>query len=193
MKERWLPVVGWEGLYEVSDLGRVRSVDRIVEMRHWRGGTLKRLHQGRILRARRVSVALDFPAGYLAFSPSVEGVHHPNVMVHTAVLEAFKGPRPLGAEGRHLNGKPHDNRMDNLAWGTAQENAADKERHGKVYRGDASPSTKLTSARLAQARAAVQHIPLWKVARSFGVSPKTLSKRLVASGCSVGSGRKVYA
>ncbi|MGH8236046.1 MAG: NUMOD4 domain-containing protein [Steroidobacteraceae bacterium] len=49
--EKWLPVVGWEGLYEVSDQGRVRSLDRTVEMpcTRW-GGTLKRLTRGRVLK-----------------------------------------------------------------------------------------------------------------------------------------------
>lgn len=50
--------------------------------------------------------------------------------VHHLVLETFIGPRPDGQQTRHLNGDRGDNRLSNLAWGTAAENAADKVRHG---------------------------------------------------------------
>lgn len=54
--------------------------------------------------------------------------------VHHLVLEAFVGPRPAGMETRHLNGVRADNRLENLAWGTPTENAADKIRHGTATR-----------------------------------------------------------
>jgi HNH endonuclease len=50
--------------------------------------------------------------------------------VHRLVLELFVGPRPEGMECRHLNGKPDDNRIENLTWGTRSENRHDAKRHG---------------------------------------------------------------
>lgn len=50
--------------------------------------------------------------------------------VHTAVLLAFVGPKPNGMECRHLNGNCLDNRLENLCWGTHQENMQDQIRHG---------------------------------------------------------------
>lgn len=194
MTERWLPIVRLEGLYEVSNQGRVRSLDRVVEMKSRWGGTIKRFHRGRVLKTSPVSVAPDFPRGYLGFHPSVDGKHQ-SVMVHRCVLEAFEGPPPFArAETRHLNGDSHDNRAANLAWGTCAENTADRERHGTILRGDCAPNTKLTTLKLAQARFLTEHgRPLHKVAVQLGVSAKSLSARLVASGYSVGRGRKSYA
>lgn len=47
-------------------------------------------------------------------------------LIHHLVLEAFVGPCPDGMEARHLNDDPQDNRLENLAWGTKAENAADR-------------------------------------------------------------------
>ena len=53
--------------------------------------------------------------------------------VHRLVLEAFVGPCPDGMECRHLDGNPGNNRLENLAWGTPKENAADSIRHGTSF------------------------------------------------------------
>jgi hypothetical protein len=113
--ERWLPVVGWEGLYEVSDQGRVRSLDRIV---HTKAGWSRR-HQGRTLRSLQCH-------GY----QTVELTSGHRVSVHRLVLEAFVGPCPDGLECCHGVGGPSDNRLSNLRWDTRSENMYDRCRHG---------------------------------------------------------------
>lgn len=50
--------------------------------------------------------------------------------VHSLVIEAFIGPRPDGLQVRHLDGDQKNNRAENLAYGTASENARDMVRHG---------------------------------------------------------------
>lgn len=52
--------------------------------------------------------------------------------IHRIVLETFVGPCPDNMETRHLNGNRTDNHVDNLRWGTKQENVEDKLRHGSV-------------------------------------------------------------
>ena len=117
--ERWRPVPGWEGIYEVSDLGRVRSLDRTVPDR--RGGT-RRL-RGKLLAAPlnssgRRTVQLRAMTRWRCAG------------VHVLVLEAFVGPRPPGLLVRHLDGDQLNNRLANLTWGTASENNRDKVIHG---------------------------------------------------------------
>lgn len=122
--EEWRPVVGYEGLYEVSNLGRVRSLDRHVAMR-WPGhrqmirGRIKRLHE-------------SAPTGYLATGLARDG-QKVTKRVHLLVLEAFVGPRPDGMEACHNNGDMHDNRASNLRWDTKRANAQDVLRHGRNF------------------------------------------------------------
>lgn len=110
--ERWLPVVGYEGRYEVSDHGRVRNVRKT-----------KRGPAGRLLKAG--PGAQRYPVVTL----SANG-HRKAVTVHRLVLAAFVGPCPDGWHGRHLDGGRTNNRLDNLAWGTPQQNSDDTKRHG---------------------------------------------------------------
>lgn len=131
--ERWLPVVGYEGLYEVSDLGRVRSVDRWV-CNKW--GT-------QTLRASKVLKPRIDRRGYVHVVLSAGGkVKH--CTVHRLVLTAFTGPCPEGQQARHGPGGPSDNRPENLCWGTSVENHADMKRDGTHRQGERKPLAKLT-------------------------------------------------
>jgi len=69
-----------------------------------------------------------------------------SVGIHHLLLETFVGPHPQGMQCRHLNGNPADNRLGNLAWGTAKENAKDRELHGNTFhpRGEKQGQSKLT-------------------------------------------------
>lgn len=116
----WRAIPGWEGRYEVSNHGSVRSLDRVGT---GRDGRLMD-HRGRLLRPGPDG------RGYLMVSLKREGKRTP-MRVHRAVLLAFHGPRPPRADGRHLNGDRRDNRSVNLAWGTRSENAYDTVRHGR--------------------------------------------------------------
>ncbi len=124
VQERWLPVPGYEGLYEVSDQGRVRSFDRYIK--HWRGGNA--LLKGRILKP--IADNKKRERGYLRVglypAPRQLQVHQ----VHVLVLTAFVGPRPDGMVCCHHNGVSTDNRLENLRWDTISANAIDDLRNG---------------------------------------------------------------
>lgn len=114
--EIWKPVLGFEGLYEVSDRGRVRSLCRNTRS-GVRGGRLLR-PQPDVSGHRRVTL-------YRNGRPERR-------FVHVAVLEAFVGPRPLQSmEALHGNGTPSDNFVANLRWGSRAENAQDRLAHGR--------------------------------------------------------------
>lgn len=118
-EQRWMAIPGWEGWYEVSDQGSVRSVDRVLVGPSGR----RRRFTGRVLRT------FTSAWGY----PELKLMRHgqrSNCTVHQLVLLAFVGPRPEGLVTRHLNGDPADNRLTNLAYGTPTENMHDRTRHG---------------------------------------------------------------
>ena len=118
----------FEGRYEVSSDGQIRSVDRRNSIGHRRSGKLLRT----ALSGRYLAVKL-FKNG-----------QRRHVRIHRLVLAAFRGVR-YGLQSRHLNGNSRDNRVENLSWGTAQENADDQKRHGRV-------SAKLTKEKVMEIR-----------------------------------------
>jgi hypothetical protein len=120
MKEIWKPIPGYEGQYEVSDQGRVRSSTRLVMCEGTIKGSYFSVKQGRMLRPGRM------PAGHLSVSLGRRN----SQCVHKLVLLAFVGPAPEGFECLHANGNPADNRLVNLRWGTRAENIRDAIRHG---------------------------------------------------------------
>ena len=122
--ERWLPVVGYEGFYEVSDHGRVRSVDRTVKFRD--GRVFSYTSQ---LRSQTPQV----PYGHMAVGLKRNGKRR-TVRVHRLVLEAFVGPCPEGMEGCHNDGDASNNALSNLRWDTSSANKQDMIRHGTNYR-----------------------------------------------------------
>lgn len=77
--------------------------------------------------------------------PSVRlssGGKRKRIAVHRLIAAKFLPPRPsLAHEVRHLDGDKTNNCASNLAWGTRKDNAADRERHGRTYRGERHHST----------------------------------------------------
>jgi len=118
-RERWLPVVGWDGYYEVSDEGRVRSIDRIVSHRMY-----KSMH----LRGKMLS-GCPSATGYLSVSLS-SGNKHQIRKVHRLVAFAFLGDPVPGQEVCHNDGDPSNNVVSNLRWDTSSENRYDSVSHG---------------------------------------------------------------
>lgn len=127
--ERWLPVRGFEGSYEVSDHGRVRSLPRAVRCR----GNKQRMLSGKVVKGRvgkngYIEVALQR-------RPHIE-----YVLAHRLVLETFKGSAPEGCEARHRDGDRLNNTLDNLLWGTRVDNMADQYVHGTRIMGETHPN-----------------------------------------------------
>jgi hypothetical protein len=136
--EEWRPITGHEGAYEVSDLGRVRSLDRIVIARSPHGGTHLRHHRGRILRP--VKDGHGYSLVRLGKLGDID-----QRLIHQLVLEAFVSARPPGLDACHGPGGCQDNRAANLSWGTrSQNNGADRWRDGTALTGEHAPMAKLT-------------------------------------------------
>jgi len=163
--ETWLPVPGYEGSYEVSDYGRVRSVDRIDA-------------SGNRRRGRAMSQSFTHN-GYPKVTLTKFGKERVR-KVHHLVLEAFCGVCPEGMEACHGNGTAADCRLNNLRWDTKLANAADKRTHGTMYCGERHHSAKLTRVEVAEVfemRAAGKK--LREIAAALNVSTSLVSAILL--------------
>lgn len=112
----WRAVPGYEGLYEVSDDGQVRS--------------LPRFH----VRRERILALTSKSAGYPHVRLCRTKASQISFKVHVLVARAFIGLPSPGQEIRHLNGDRMDNRLDNLCYGTRAENVQDAVRHGTQWK-----------------------------------------------------------
>ena len=110
-----MPVLGYEGLYEVSNFGDVMSLDRLVPNSN---GIGVRCSRGKMLKQR-----ID-DTGYYSVVLCKNGKAKTK-RVHVLVCSAFHGPKPIGMEVLHLDGTRTNNRADNLKWGTRSENMKD--------------------------------------------------------------------
>ena len=111
MEEIWKSIKGYEGLYEVSNLGRVRSVDHYVFFSDGR----KRFHKGQILKPREVS------GGYYDVILYKDGIGSHN-KIHRLVAENFIENPDCLRDVNHKNENKKDNRIENLEWVTHSDN-----------------------------------------------------------------------
>lgn len=135
--EKWQPVTGFEAEYEVSDLGRVRSLARKV--------------------ANGPKSMRSLPAQFIAPYFRKEGYATVRLSrqrkkvgyyVHRLVAAAFLGEGPCGTEVCHRNGDKSDNHISNLYWGTRLENMADRQRLKEMAKGERHGMAKLTDAQV---------------------------------------------
>lgn len=162
--EIWLPVVGYEGLYEISSHGRIKSLSR-VDARGW-------LRRERMLRPGTVA------DGYLQVSLRRDG-ESKAFLVHRLVALAFVG-NPDGLPIiNHKNGARQDNRSENLEWCSQLQNVRHSiERLGRkpprVYRGAEHGSSKNVLA-ISGSGERLEFGSASEAAKHVGVDPSTIS------------------
>lgn len=110
--ESWKPVVGFKGHYEISTLGRVRSLPRELIATSCNGKKYLKFFKGKLLRPGRK------PSGHLSVAL---GRGNSNDL-HVMVMAAFVGPVPKGQEVLHKDHNPGNNKLSNLKYGTRGEN-----------------------------------------------------------------------
>ena len=154
LPEIWKPVVGYEGLYSVSSLGRVRSEFA--------------KYKGRIRRQQRS------PSGYLVVGLSGSGKWK-CARVHQLVAAAFIGPCPDGCAVNHNDGNKENNHADNLEYVTPSENQQHAKKLGlrTVRVGERNPMAKLTPEDIRKIKA-LRHATLGELAKRFKVSKQTI-------------------
>lgn len=159
-EEIWKDIPGYEGKYQASTLGRIRSVDRVIRMKSRCGKEHDHRIKGRILRPGQFC-----KAGHVSV---VLGHGQPGSPVHQLVARTFLGERPKGADVCHNNGDPKDNRPENLRYDTRTENNLDVLRIGRAWR-------KLTLEQIHAIRDTPRSITGAELARQYNVSQATIS------------------
>jgi len=130
MKEIWKDIPGWEGLYQASNNGRIRSKKR-------KSSVIKRIYGGKIIKPVKAR------NGYMIVNLTGKGTRY-QMLVHRAVLTAFYGIPEEGLEACHNNGDRTENKLENLRWDTRKNNHADKKKHGTHQVGEKVGNSKLT-------------------------------------------------
>lgn len=166
MAEIWKTIKDYEGLYEVSTLGRVRSLARIITEHNGKSRPLRE----RILKS--VIAGPGYPMVGLHL-----GTEQHTKYVHRLVLETFVGPAPKNKLARHLNSNKEDARLSNLDWSTQKENLADRLPLGTANRGDRCGTAKLTKEQVKRMRKmyATGKYSYKDLAPKFGVWRHTVS------------------
>lgn len=161
MQEIWKDIPGYEGKYQASNLGRIRSLTREITQRSRSGNFFTRVVKGRVLRP---ACTKDNPHLYVVLGHGANGSQ-----VHQLVARAFHGPQPPNTDVRHINGDPQDNRPENLVYGSRKENILDVFRQGKAWRKLTTQQATEIKQRLANGEKGRE------IAKDYGVSESIIS------------------
>lgn len=157
--ERWLPIMGYEGLYEVSDMGRIKSVRSRTNTKVGYVLSPIRLHHSYSVRLSKDGKAT-------------------NKFVHRLVADAFIGAIPDGHEVNHMNRDTSDNRLVNLEYVTPLQNTRHAIENGgrNTARGERSAAAKLTDddVRAIRKRSSAGESQ-WSIAMTYGIDRSSVS------------------
>lgn len=160
--------------YSVSEAGDVVSHRKRIRMHGVRGGSVEHIDP---LYVRQLKPQPTLK-GYLAVTIIVNGKQR-RVGVHQLVADAFIGPCPPGLQVRHFDGVGSNNVPTNLKYGTALENAADRQRHGRYPSGSEHPNSKLTDEQVERLHALrATGAKVEDIAALFSVSKSTIESIL---------------
>lgn len=120
--EIWKEIVGYEGLYDISNMGRVRICDKYVVTKH---GDICREMKGKILKKCKNN------CGYIKYTLT-KGYKTKVCAAHRLVANAFISNPENKPQVNHINGVKHDNAAGNLEWVTAKENVSHAIRIGII-------------------------------------------------------------
>lgn len=161
MKEVWKCINGYDGLYQVSNLGRVKSLDKRVPTN---GGT--RVMKGKILKGRTTKY------GYLQIGLTDKNNYRVNRYVHRLVAEAFI-PNPQNKkEVNHIDCNKKNNGVDNLEWVNRKENMQHASDNNLIPSKLVLDEDKIIDLYINE------NMTVKEIAKEIGVFQVTISKRL---------------
>lgn len=164
--EIFKPCFGYEGFIEVSNLGRVKSLSRIVKTK---GGSTR-------TTMPRIMKQPYSPKGYRTVNIMIGGIqkHH---RVHRLVMQTFVPNPEDKPEVNHINGIKDDNRLENLEWVTSKENSLHAIRTGlqKTNCGEKVGNSKLTNENVLEILELNGKVSQGEIAKRFNVCQQTVS------------------
>lgn len=148
--EEWVPLSGFEGFYEISSIGRIRSLSGFKYGVSKKGKQILRKKLGRTLKLDKKING----AGYFGVCLSINGISYYKD-VHRLVAVHFIGPPPLkNSQVNHIDGNRLNNHAENLEWVTPSENIqhakARGARFGKSQPGSKNPKAKLDEVKVSK-------------------------------------------
>jgi len=161
IQEIWKPIINYEGLYEISNYGRVKRFNRDKKRRPFKIRKLKKYN-----KYGHLSINLCKESKVKIFQ------------AHRLVLEAFVGPCPPGMEGCHNNGNPSDNFVGNLRYDTHKNNIHDKIKHNTDNKGSKHNMAILNDIKVLEILKLLEKGELThkKIAARYNVSRHTITK-----------------
>jgi hypothetical protein len=167
MNETWRAIPGYEGLYEVSSMGEVRSLPRPIT---------KRMHYGvqRFLTKERLLQPIVSSLGYRRVGLTDSYGHRRIRQISHLVALAFIGPRPRGQEVCHCDGVRNNDAADNLRYDTRTGNQKDRILHGTSNAGSRNGRAKLTSSQVEEIISANTSSTV--LSARYGVAPSTIRR-----------------
>lgn len=159
--EEWKDIDGYEGMYQVSNFGRVRSLDRVIK----RATGFSSIHKGKILAMS------DRGNKYLVVSLS-KNDDRVSVSVHRLVAEQFLDTVDGLDQVNHIDGNKQNNHYLNLEWCNASLNAihAFENNLRKVYKGELHGGSKLNEEKVREIRKMAEKYTRQQIADHFNVS-----------------------
>lgn len=145
--EIWKDIPGYEGYYQASDKGRIKSLERTFSY-YLNGKLITKNNKEKVLKLtvktdKRLIKDQINKREYVDLQINNIKKNH---TVHKLVALTFIGPRPEGKEIAHYDGNSLNNSLGNLRYATPSENTKDKVRHGTQPFGENVPGWKLTDA-----------------------------------------------
>ena len=158
--EEFRDIAGFEGCYQISNHGRVKSLERVIIKRDGRRQPCKE-------RIMKTSFCTDYPS--IVLKRNGKNVSY---TIHGLVLRAFVGDAPEGQEACHGDGNKYNSHLSNLRWDTPLNNHADKLRQGTQAKGERIHKAKLTATQVLAIRADPRNAA--DVARAYSLTHRNV-------------------
>lgn len=166
MKEVWEDIQEYEGFYQVSNLGRVRSLDRTVPAKN---GKIKFCKGG-------IKAQSENSCGYLRVMLS-KNKKNTHILVHRLVAAAFLENPDNHKQVNHINGNKKDNSIDNLEWISGLENIKHSIETGlRDLKGEKNSQSKLTKKDVIEIKKRLENETLTAISKDYDISISVISK-----------------